>query len=416
MGNKEMQSTGIRYRKGLIEFPVWYVRGGTSTGLIIREEDAPQSHQAREELLHLILGISSTEHLDHNRQLTGLGRGISTSNKVFFVKEIPSESGKVTLTSLFAQLSANSPEVDWSVNCGNMTSAIPLWAFDYGLLDSSEAHPVVDIINENTGVKITARLNYSPERGLKGVEIPGVHGKFPGVELFMHHPVGSKTGHLLPTGQVRDTINDIDVSCVDVAVPMVIIKAESVGKSGHEPIDDLAADKTLMDTLRDIRVEAGIRMGLKKNGTPLTREELIASKTMPKVCLVSSPTTKNSNITARYFTPQEGHPSMAVTGACCLAAACLIDKSVARDVATKVPLPDDETREYPIAIDNPAGVMDTIVVGHTVEDRFTIQSAAYNRSAQILMQGWVPLFQPSPLLLDELKLNIESNKDSPIPV
>lgn len=410
-----MQSTGIRYRKGLIEFPVWYVRGGTSTGLIIREEDAPQSLRAREELLHLILGIPSTGHIDHNRQLTGLGRGISTSNKVFFVKETLSESGKVTLTSLFAQLSATCPEVDWSVNCGNMTSAIPLWAFDYGLLDSSVEHPVVDIINENTGVKITARLNYSPNSGLNGVEIPGVHGEFPGVELFMHHPAGSKTGYLLPTGQVRDTINGIDVSCVDVAVPMVIVKAESVGKSGHESIDDLAADKTLMDTLRDIRIEAGIRMGLKKNGIPLTREELAVSKTLPKVCLVSSPTTESGNITARYFTPQEGHPSMAVTGACCLAAACLIDKSVARDVAINAPLPDDQTREYPIAIDNPAGVMDTIVVGHTDNGGFVIQSAAYNRSAQILMQGWVPLFQPSSLLLEELKLNTASNNDTPSP-
>ncbi len=269
-----------------------------------------------------------------NKQITGLGRIVPTGNKVFFAR-LEADGNRRRIVSTFAQLAADKAAVDWSVNCGNMTAALPLWALDTGQVEAEGAGDAfeIDIFNTNTGVTAGSRMRVGTDGRFITAEIPGVDGAFPGVDLFLANPVGAKTGRLLPTGQPVDDIAGYAVSCVDVAVPMVIARAADFGKTAHETVEELEADRDLMAALRTMWVEAGLRMGLKgAGGRPMTAEELAQSETIPKVCIVGPPQ-KAGHIAVRYFTPQTAHRSMAVSGGCCLAAAALIPGSVAHEMA-----------------------------------------------------------------------------------
>jgi hypothetical protein len=381
------------------------VRGGTSTGLLIWERIAPTDLALREELVRHLMGLPLTGTRPGNKQITGLGRIVPTGNKVFFAEIETAANGKPLLISTLAQLASDKSAVDWSVNCGNMSAALPMWALDTGLLQrAGDGIFELDIRNTNTGVTAASRMVFAaglPEDAI----IPGVDGAWPGVDLFLNEPVGAKTGKLLPTGNAVDRIEGVEVSCADVAVPMVIARASDFGRDVHDRIETFDNDKALMDKLRAVWIQAGLRMGLKKrNGEPMTADELANSETIPKVCLVGAPKAKG-NITARYFTPQAGHRSMAVSGGCCLAAASLVPGSVAAQVARNVPPLSATFGEVEVGIENPAGVLDATIDARIAAAGVEIRKAAYKRSAQILLAGHVPLYHASAelrkALLDE---------------
>ncbi len=383
-----------RLRHGVVEVPVHHMRGGTSTGLVIWERAAPRDLAVREELLRHLMGIPLAGERPGNRQITGLGRGPATSNKVFFA-ETEHVDGRLRLVSTLAQLAASHAAVDWSVNCGNMSAALPLWALDTGIATPGPGAFEIDIRNTNTGVVTTARMVREPDGRFMPAEIPGVDGAFPAVDLFLHAPVGAKTGRLLPTGSVCDTVAGHTVSCVDVAVPMVIAAAEAFGKTAHEPPAALEADTAFMATLREVWTEAGLRMGLtRRDGSRMTAEDLRRSETIPKVCIVGPPKA-GGTLAVRYFTPQTAHGSMAVSGGCCLAAAALIPGSVAHPVANGLAPAGPDFAEHAVAIENPAGILDASVVARAGGEALEVRSAAYRRSAQVLLQGWTPLYRAS---------------------
>ena len=386
-----------RYSAGYIEFPLLHVRGGTSTGLVISERWAPERRDLREELLRHLMGLPLEGTRPGNKQITGLGRILPTGNKVFFARMEASERGR-RIVSTFAQLAADKAAVDWSVNCGNMTAALPLWALETGNADAGNADAFqIDIFNTNTKVTAGSRMRRNSDGTFMTAEIPGVDGAFPAVDLFLADPVGAKTGQLLPTGRAMDEIAGYQVSCVDVAVPMVIARAADFGKTGHDRLEDLDADVGLMETLRSIWVEAGLRMGLKTGGRLMTAEELAQSETIPKVCIVGEPR-GDGHIAVRYFTPQTAHRSMAVSGGCCLAAAALIPGSIAHEVARGLPAIEAAFSEVDVGIENPAGVLEATVEARAAGSGLQVRKAAYRRSTQILLRGSVPLYRASAAL------------------
>lgn len=392
----------IRRHSGALEIPVHYMRGGTSTGVVVWEALLPQDETLRAELLRHLMGVPQSGTERGNRQITGLGRGPATSNKVFLMGAEQTASG-VRLISTLAQLASDHAGIDWSVNCGNMSSALPLWAIDAGLCQLPRGQTCeIEIKNTNTGVLTIARMKRNEDGHFVTAEIPGVTGAFPGVDLFLQSPVGNKTGALLPTGAVMDVIAGHEVSCVDVAVPMVIVQAGSFGKTGHESIADLEADLPFMKALREVWIEAGLKMGLRRrDGELMSRAEIERSETIPKVCIVGAPR-NGGNIAVRYFTPQTGHASLAVSGGCCLAAACLIPGTTAHQLATGIAPLGTELADVEVSIENPAGRLDATVVAALEGGEIKITSAAYRRSAQILMRGYVPLYGASSELASAL--------------
>ena len=391
----------VRSRHGYVEFPVHHVRGGTSTGLVIWERHAPQDRALREELLRHLMGLPLSGTRRGNKQITGLGRIVTTGNKVFFADLETDSSGKVRIHNTFAQLAADKSDVDWSVNCGNMTAALAFWALDTGLVPwpAAEADRFeIDIYNSNTRVVTTARLRLKDGVIPSDTEIPGVDGAWPGVDLFLNDPAGSHCGKLLPTGRPVEEIDGIPVSCVDVAMPLVIVRAADLGKTAHEPVEALDADAPFKAKLRTLWVEAGLRMGIKdRSGRPLTAAELAESETVPKICIVGAPE-ERGHIAARYFTPQQCHRSMAVTGGCCLAAASLVPGSVAQQVVRGIGTAGREFGEFQVDIENPAGLLASAVEARIVDGALEVRRAAYKRSAQVLLRGLVPIHRPSPAL------------------
>jgi 2-methylaconitate cis-trans-isomerase PrpF len=272
-----------------------------------------------------------------------------------------------------------------------------MYALDTGLVQATAGRTTVRIFNTNTGVTTDATVRtpdatpYIPP----DTEIPGVMGKFPGVELTLRHPVGAKTGKLLPTGHPADSICGVDVSCVDVAVPMVILRAEDVGKTGQESPDELSRDGKLKERLREIWVTAGLKMGLRRRGGALmTAADLAHSETVPKVCLVSAGDA-DVNINARYFTPQSPHSSLAVTGGCCLAVACLVPGTVANAAASGLAPISDMHGICTVAMRNPAGVLRARIGATVSPNGLRVTSVAYERSAQLFLRGHFPVYQAS---------------------
>jgi 2-methylaconitate cis-trans-isomerase PrpF len=179
---------------------------------------------------------------------------------------------------------------------------------------------------------------------------------------------------------------------------MVISKASEFGKTGTEPVKELRNDEAFFQALRSLWVQAGLKMGLKtRSGRPMTADEIANSETVPKVCIVGPPR-EGGNISTRYFTPQAGHDAMAVTGGCCLAAACLIPGTVAHALARNLPALGASPKEVLVDIENPAGILSATIEGQQRDGVTKINRAAYKRSAQILLRGYVPLYRASPAL------------------
>jgi 4-oxalomesaconate tautomerase len=380
---------------GVLHFPVSYMRGGTSTGIVIWGPHLAPFAAVREEIIRKIMGVPDQGEHKGNKQITGLGRGPATSNKVFIIE--PADGTQADFNSTLAQLAAEKSAIDWSVNCGNMSSALPLFLLNNGLLAPGQPDTQVRIYNTNTQVVTDCRVR-TPDGSAAipaDTEIPGVLGAFPGVELSLREPVGSKTGRLLPTGRVRDTFDGVEVSCVDVAVPMVILRADAVGMRGDESVASLNANDALKARLRSIWVQAGLAMQLKKKGALMTADELAASETVPKVCLVSAPT-QGGHISVRYFTPQESHASLAVTGGCCLAVACLIPGTTAHEVTAGLEALGAEPVERAVAMENPAGILRARVFGQRqIDGSFALPWVAYERNAQLYMDGFFRIHRPS---------------------
>lgn len=400
---KRLQALGHKATSPYPNFPLHYLRGGTSTGVVLWEPLVPKEEHLRAELLRHLMGVPYAGRAPGNRQITGLGRGPATSNKVFLARIEETAAGP-RIVSTLAQLANEHGEIDWSVNCGNMSAALPLWAVDSGLIETPARGAFeIEIRNTNTGVITFSRMAREADGRFTLAEIPGVLGAFPQVDLFLQSPVGNKTGALLPTGSVVDDISGVEVSCVDVAVPMVIIAAASLGKTAHEPIAELEGDAAFMTRLREIWIEAGLKMGLRRrDGELMTRDDLARSETLPKVCIVGAPR-HGGNLAVRYFTPQTGHGSLAVSGGCCLAAACLIPGSTAQRLAEGVSAPTADYSDIAVSLENPAGLLDTLVTAKCTGEQLDIRAAAYRRSAQILMRGEVPLYQASSELTQALQ-------------
>ena len=126
----ELEDFVPRVCAGIPRFPVYYMRGGTSTGIVLWHEHLPEEQALKEELIRAIMGVPGCGETRGNKQTTGLGRGAPTSNKVFIVSR-PS-TAEADIASTLAQLAADKSAIDWSVNCGNMSAALPMYALDTG--------------------------------------------------------------------------------------------------------------------------------------------------------------------------------------------------------------------------------------------------------------------------------------------
>jgi len=356
--------------------PCLFMRGGTSRGPFFLRESLPNDPQLRDRVLLAAMGSPDT------RQIDGLGGADTLTSKVAIVS--PSERPGIDVDFLFAQVSIDAAIVDTEPSCGNMLAAVGPFAIERGLVRARADETRVMVFNINTGSRVEAVVR--TPRGVityqGGQSIDGVPGTAAPITLNFMDIVGSKCGALLPTGELQEEIDGIAVTCVDVAMPMVLLPGSELGLSGYET-DAIANDGTLMERLERIRLEAGRRMGLGD----------VTGKVIPKPAILA-PARTDGLITSRYFTPHRLHAAHSVTGAICVASAALMEGTVASSLATP-----DGTDPTAVRIEHPSGRIDVRLETSGDGANLRVLSAGVVRTARKIMDGtlYVPASTwPSP--------------------
>src|SRR5215212_3012222 len=347
--------------------PCVFMRGGTSKGPYFLADDLPSDPAVRDRVLLAVMGSPD------KRQIDGLGGADSLTSKVAIVSK--SSRPDADVDYLFAQVKVDRPFVDTAPNCGNMISGIGPFAIENGLVPAEDGETVVRIFNVNTAAVVHAVIR-TPGRQVQydgDVAIDGVPGTAAPIALNFLDAIGSKTGKLLPTGKVLDVIEGMPVSCIDLAMPMVIAKASDFGVTGYESKAELDANKPLLKRLEEIRLIAGRMMGMGD----------VTGQVVPKFCLVSPPRPGNA-ITSRYFVPDDCHSAHAVTGGLCLAAACVLPCSITDGIAVLPPGP-----RRMIVIEHPSGTLATEFELECTGENPVIRRAAFVRTARKIMAGEV---------------------------
>lgn len=322
--------------KNVVGVPCLYMRGGTSKGPYFKLDDMPKDREIRDRFLLTAMGSPDV------RQIDGLGGADTLTSKVAVVGK--SARPGVDVDYHFCQVDIHKPLVDTNPSCGNMLAGVGPFAIESGMVEAKDGETRVVIFDVNTQSKIEAVVQ-TPGREVNyegDARIDGVPGSAAPVILNFMDIVGSKTGKMLPTGHAMEKIDGIDVSLVDVCMPMMLLRAADVGLTGYEGRKEIDGNKELLARLEKLRMEAGRRMGFGD----------VSDKVIPKIGLLSPPRGDGS-ITSRYLTPHALHAAHAVTGGCCVSTACALEGSVAHEL---VRMPPGNPRT--IWIEHPTGMLD----------------------------------------------------------
>ncbi len=343
-----------------LRIPCVLMRGGTSRGPFFLEADLPEHPEARDGVLLAALGSP------HALQVDGIGGGNPLTSKVAIIGR--SVRPGIDVEYLFAQVAVDRPHVDLSPNCGNMLSAVAPFAIEAGLVKAQTGETIVRVLNRNTSTVVEAVVQTPHGRVLYdgATAIDGVPGTAAPIRLTFLDAMGSKTGALLPTGAAREYIDNMPVTLIDYAMPMVLLRASDLGIAGDERPEDLDANAPLLERLEVIRREAGQRMGLGD----------VAGRIIPKVGVLS-PARHGGTITSRYFVPHRCHRNHAVTGALCTAAACRLPGSIAFDLAAPGP-------SSPVTLEHPSG---RIEIDLSLDDAGHVERASLVRTARRIFEG-----------------------------
>ncbi len=341
------------------------MRGGTSKGAYFLAEDLPRDRVARDRALLSLMGSPDA------RQVDGLGGAHPLTSKVAIVSRAVEPGADIDF--LFAQVGVDKAMVDTTPNCGNILAGVGPFAIERGLIAPQGAVTRVKVRTINTGTIAEllietpgGRVNYGG-----AARIDGVPGTASPIAIDFLDAEGSVCGALLPTGRVRDRVAGVDCTLIDNGMPVVVLKAADVGRSGHEPRDQLNADVALKARLEEIRLAAGPMMNLGD----------VRGKVVPKMCLVAEPRV-GGNVATRSFIPHECHASIGVFAAVTVATACVLPGSPASEIAR---VPDGRIKT--LSVEHPTGEFSVrLDVGGTAAHP-VVERAGLLRTARLIFDG-----------------------------
>ncbi len=351
--------------------PFLFLRGGTSRGPFFKRSDLPEDQAQLSKVLISLLGSG------HPLNIDGIGGGAAVTTKVAMLSK--SDDDWADIDYFFAQVSVEDRLVDYRPTCGNMLSGVGPAALEMGLVEPDGDETLIRIQAVNTGARIIARILTPDGRVTYDGEtvIDGVPGSGAPIELQFLDVTGGVTGAFLPTDSLIDIIDGIPVTCMDVAMPVVIARAEDFGLSGYESRLELDDNRAFFERMEPIRVEAGRRMGM---------GDVVKSVT-PKFALLAPPQA-GGTICARYFMPWKCHPTMAVTGSQCLATCLLTPGTVAEGLVQRT-----EAIPAHVILEHASGQIEVIIDYEIGSAGFKLKSAGLLRTARKLAEGRV--FVPS---------------------
>lgn len=359
--------------------PCSIVRGGTSKGVIINKRHLPDEPALRDAVISDIFGSRSHSQID------GLGGASSLSSKVAIVEA--SDSPDIDVNYTFGQVGIESNDIDYSINCGNISAAVALFALQENMVPLTKPRTTIKILNTNSSKVIIARItidfdainSFSPTTSLDGVS----------VSLSFSDPVGSKTGRLLPTGQPMNPIKlsnskIVHVSVIDSGTVYVFVNASQLDVKGYETVTDIEKNEPLLVALEEIKGR------VKKLISNIPDSDIINLK----IALVSPPQSiadrehgvidpDDIHISSKIINVKTVHAAYAVTGAVCLSTAILIKGTVVEQM--QVGFRENSKK---IRIGHPTGVMEAHIDYHCVNENLQVRSININRTARKIMDGF----------------------------
>jgi 2-methylaconitate cis-trans-isomerase PrpF/tripartite-type tricarboxylate transporter receptor subunit TctC len=346
-----------------VSLPCVLMRAGTSRGPFFLAEWLPQDEDQRNEVLIGAIGASDPLGLD------GVGGGSTLTSKVAIVSR--SAQPGCDVDYLFAQVGVGTRSVDTRPNCGNMLSGVGPFAIEQGLVKAQDGVTRLRVYNINTRsrIDVTVQTPGGRVRYEGSTRIDGVAGTAAPIHLEFLDAWGAVTGSVFPTGRRIDVIDGVELTCIDAAMPLMILRAASLGLHGRETPAELDGHPGLLSRLEQLRLQAGLAMGLGD----------VATSVIPKPVLVSGGDDAHS-ITSRYFTPRRCHASHAVTGAIGVAAAFALPGTVASAAGPG-------SGPMQVQVLHPQGRIDVAVQRAGVGADLRVSGAALVRTARKILQG-----------------------------
>ncbi len=382
-----------------IRIPATYMRGGTSKGVFFRLQDLPQSCQvpgaARDKLFMRVIGSPDP----YSAHIDGMGGATSSTSKCVILSKSSRPDHDVEY--LYGQVSIDKPFVDWSGNCGNLSTGAGAFALHAGLVDASRIPDngtcVVRIWQANIGKTIIAHVPVAngqvQETG--DFELDGV--TFPAAEIVLEFldpsDDGEEGGSMFPTGNLVDDlevpgIGTLKATMISAGIPTVFVNAEDIGYQGTELREDINGNPEALARLESIRVAGALRMGLIK-----TAEEALTRQHTPKVAFVSRPksyrASSGKNIEAgevdllvRALSMGKLHHAMMGTCAVAIGTAAAVP-------GTLVNLAAGGGERQAVRFGHPSGTLRVGAEAKQIDGQWTVTKAIMSRSARVLMEGWV---------------------------
>ena len=384
-----------------IKIPATYMRGGTSKGVFFRLEDLPASAQqpgvARDRLLQRVIGSPDpyAKHTD------GMGGATSSTSKCVIIA--PSSKPDHDVDYLYGQVSIDTDFVDWSGNCGNLSTGAGAFALHAGYVDPARVPEngicAVRIWQANINKTIIAHVPVSngqvQETG--DFELDGV--TFPAAEIVLEfidpadEGEGEGGGAMFPTGNLVDELDvpgvgKLQATMITAGIPTVFVNAQDIGYTGAELQAAINDDKAALAKLEAIRVAGALRMGLIK-----TPEEALKRQHTPKVAFVAPPQDYLSSgnkqihagdidLNARAMSMGKLHHAMMGTASVAIATAAAVP-------GTLVNLAAGGGQRDAVRFGHPSGTLRVGAAVESVDGQWTVTKAVMSRSARILMEGWV---------------------------
>lgn len=362
--------------------PCSIYRGGTSKGIVFKESDLPVDFKIREEVLLEIMGSPDSKQID------GLGGATNQTSKIVIINE--SNHPNVDLEYTIGQVILDKPKIDWSGNCGNLSSVVGLFAIDEKMILPDEPITTMKLLNTNTNKLINYHIGVKNDSPLirGNYKVPGVPKMGSKIELEFINPEGSVTNKLLPTGNEKDVIeleegSKITVSIVDAGNPTVFLNASNLSLKGSEMPEEIENNKKIITRLQEIRGKVAQLLGFVSDWKKAPQ----LSPSLPKIGFIGNPTdyisydnklidSNEIDFVARLVSSNKIHKSYMVTGAISTAVAAKIEGTIVNDyVKSKT--------SNTVNIGHPYGIMDVIVN----KDKFGRYSVVIGRTARRLMKG-----------------------------
>lgn len=374
------------YTPELERIPCVIMRGGTSKAVFLLNNDLPADPEVRDRVILSIFGSPDS------RQIDGLGGADPLTSKVAIIAPSASKDADVDYT--FGQVDIKTPYVDYSSNCGNISSAVGPFAIQQGLVRAAEPITKVRIYNTNTGKIFEAEVPVKDGRPCVkgGYKVDGAPGTGARIGLNMAGTIGAKTGSLLPTGRPKDEIEvkgfgRLTVSMVDAGSPMVFVRAGDLGLKGTESPAEIDGNPRMLELLEEIRTTAAVMMGIAPDQETARRK----IRAVPMVAFISPPQSYESHIDgtpvsagdvdflSRDMFMQIMHKTYSGTATVCTGCAAVTPGTVVHEAMGR------DVTCGPVRIGHPGGVIECDM---TVEGGVIVK-AAYGRTARRIMEGYV---------------------------